>query len=203
MENLGMKQIYILMILAMLVATFAFFPTQRVQAQATILKIVPARATTTSVILNISIQNVADMMTWQVNVSWDPTQLEFANVIFPDPTNDFVFANEPFYTMGPITGPNSAIFSVVCDTAGDGQTFTGSGTLAQLNLTKLTPDPLCEIKFENIPMDTFILDSTGTDIPFTTQSYTIPEMSSLLLIVLAAASSSMAVILKKKAKVKK
>lgn len=198
-----MKQIYILITLAMLVATFAFFPTQRVQAQATILKIVPARATTTSVILNISIQNVADMMTWQVNVSWDPTQLEFANVIFPDPTNDFVFANEPNYPMGPTTGPNSACFAVACNTAGGGHTFTGSGTLAQLNLTKLTPNPVCEIKFEAIGIDTFLQNGVGDDIPFTTQSYTIPEMSSLLLITLLAASSSMAVILKKKARVKR
>jgi hypothetical protein len=191
----------------MVLAAIVMFPVQKAQADTAKLKIVPASPgpyNTGSVLtVNISIQDVTDLITWQVNVSWDPTQLSFNDIVWPDPTNDFVFANEPIYTLGPLTGTSSAVFSVVCNTAGGGHTFTGSGTLAQLKLNVLTDNPTCEIKFENIPVDTFLLDSEGNDIPFDTETWIVPEMSSLLLIVLLFSSSSIAVILKKKARIRK
>jgi len=191
----------------MVLAALAMFPVQKAEAATTKLKIIPASPgpyNAGSVLtVNISVLDVTDLMTWQVNVSWDPAQLSFNDVVFPDPTNDFVFANEPKYPIGPVTGTSSAVFSVVCDTSSGGHTFTGSGTLAQLKLNVLTNNPTCEIKFENIPVDTFLLDSTGSDITFETETWLVPEMSSLLLIGLLILSLSTAVILKKKARIRK
>lgn len=129
-------------------------------------------------IVNLTIRDVADLMTWQAKISWDPTLLEYAGQVWPgDPgASDFIFAAEPKYKIGPILETGAVTLSVVCDTAGGGHTFTGTGTAAQIKLrvikevSQLFPTVECNLNFVNpppaTPSDTFLLNSLGSDISF-------------------------------------
>jgi hypothetical protein len=122
--------------------------------------------------INITIRDVTNLMTWQANISWDPTLLEYAGVVWPASGNGFIFAEEPKYTVGPNLGPGSVVLGVICNTAAGGRTFTGTGTAAQIKLkvikevSQLKPTVECPLNFENKGVDTFLLDGTGSDIPF-------------------------------------
>jgi hypothetical protein len=124
--------------------------------------------------INIKINNVTDLMTWQAGISWDPTLLEFAEVVWPTSGNGFIFAEEPKYTVGPTVSPGYVVLGVICNTAGGGHTFTGSGTAAQIKLkvikevSMLFPSVECPLDFANIGVDTFLLNGSGGDITFDT-----------------------------------
>jgi hypothetical protein len=118
--------------------------------------------------INISVFNVQDIITWQVKVGWDPTMLNFSSITLP---SDHIFAGKNFYAMGPTTEPGAVTYALAL--AVGQSSFTGSGRLAQLEL-KIVNAPSagqtlnCNITFINVPMDTFLLNSIGMDIPFTT-----------------------------------
>jgi hypothetical protein len=118
--------------------------------------------------INISVFDVQNLITWQVKVGWDPTLLNFSGIALPA---DHIFKGKQFYTMGPTIEPGAVTYALALAT---GQTsFTGSGRLAQLTLKIIKPPSpgqtlKCNITFLNVPMDTFLLNSMGMDISFTT-----------------------------------
>jgi len=126
-----------------------------------------------TITINITVKDVADLMTWQVAISWDPTLLEYVNIAMP---SDHIFAGKTIYPVGPDTSvPGQVIYGCVL---GSGQaTFTGSGTCAQLTLriikgvSMLEPSVECDIVYFHYPpyspADTFLLNSGGFDIDFT------------------------------------
>jgi len=130
----------------------------------------------TIITLNITVANVTDLFTWQVAVHWDPTLLNYSNIFLP---SDHVFAGETIYPMGPdISYTEGTVIYAVALGAGM-ETFNGTGTLCQLNLTLLAPASFpasCNIEFIHYPpytpSDTFLLDSLGIDIEFTPESAT-------------------------------
>jgi hypothetical protein len=131
----------------------------------------------TIITLNITVVDVTDLFTWQVAVHWDPTMLNYSKIGLPP---DHVFAGKTFYEIGPDVhyDEGTVYYSLVL-----GQpttpTFSGTGTLCQLNLTILKPASLpasCNIEFLNpppySPSDTFLLNHFASDIVFTPESAT-------------------------------
>jgi hypothetical protein len=132
-----------------------------------------------NVTINITISGTPDMSlnTYQFKVSWDPTLLTYSSLVRP---SDDVFSGAPGSLA--IAGPDSSVagevlygvavnppYTVPPTTWG----FNGSGTLAVLNLTIIqgvsVGGPVsvtCSLDFENLGVDTFLLNALGADIAF-------------------------------------
>jgi hypothetical protein len=119
--------------------------------------------------VNLTIKNVMTLGSWQARVTWDPLLLAFVNLTLPA---DHVFAG-----MSPIQAPtdSSVPGTVLCGAAaGPGAgTFSGNGTLAVMNLRIIQavspsgPRQVdCDIFFDSLGSDTFILNGEGFDIAF-------------------------------------
>ena len=137
--------------------------------------------------INLTITGTENMSlnTYQFRVSWDNTLLDFVSLA---PPSDDVFSGIPPGASRVVAGPDlstpgSVLYGVAINppvtippsTWG----FNGSGTLAVLTLKIIqgvsVGGPIsvtCPLAFENIPADTFLLDSLGADIAFTPNSAT-------------------------------
>jgi hypothetical protein len=122
-------------------------------------------------IANITVSNVSTLCTWQIGLTWNASLLEWINITLP---SDNVFALAPRFTDYPIvTGgpvlptPGLLLFGAsICypDEIG----FSGSGVLAQAEFKILQKDGQCDLSFEGIDVDTFLLHWWWQDsIPFT------------------------------------
>ena len=121
-------------------------------------------------VVNITITDAVEISSWQVGIQWDPALLDFDRFVVP---TDHIFA-----TMNPITaGPDSSTpgLAIYSAAAGFGKgSFNGTGRLAQLTLkikqgVGAGQSVECNISFEGMGVDTFILDLNGGDL---TSSYT-------------------------------
>jgi len=135
-----------------------------------------------TVTINITVKDVADLQTWQVAVQWDPTMLNYSSIFLP---LDHVFAGKTFYIVGPDVHYSEGTVYYGAMLGPGAKTYSGSGTLCQLNLTILMPaffPAACNISFIHYPpyqpADTFLLNSIGMDIAFMPieghYSYSIP-----------------------------
>jgi hypothetical protein len=121
-------------------------------------------------VVNITITDAFDITSWQIGIQWDPTLLDFDSFIVP---TDHIFATMNPVTAGPDTStPGLAIYGAA---AGYGKgSFNGTGRLAQLTLkikqaVGAGQTVQCDISFEGMFIDTFILDRNGGDV---TSDYT-------------------------------
>jgi len=122
-------------------------------------------------IANVTVFNVANLSSWQLNVTWDPSVINLVNVSLPP---DHVFAGRDYYVVDPWI--NNTVGWVVLSVllAPAQPPFWGDGTLYQLefNITK-APDAeeiiSCDIGFELDPeyWNTYLLDPAVNEIPFT------------------------------------
>jgi hypothetical protein len=120
--------------------------------------------------ININVTNVVDLAGWQMAIAWDPTLLQYSSMIIP--TNN-IFAGESLLKAGPdVSVPGLVVYGAILPPGGHG--VNGSGILAQLNLTIIkavsSEGPRlvqCNISFQNIGGDTFLLDSVGGVLVFT------------------------------------
>jgi len=121
-------------------------------------------------VINMTITDAFDITSWQVGIQWDPALLDFDSFIVP---TDHIFA-----TMNPVTaGPDTSIpgLAIYGAAAGFGKgSFNGTGRLAQLTLkikqgVGTGQSVQCDISFEGMFVDTFLLDRNGGDV---TSSYT-------------------------------
>jgi archaellum component FlaF (FlaF/FlaG flagellin family) len=97
------------------------------------------------VLINVSVFNVVDLTTWQINITWDPTLLKIARVDpSGDPTKSDIFL-PPGNIFGEYADPvgltvtgSSAFWVVSIKLGAPFETFSGSGTLCQIkfNVTK-------------------------------------------------------------------
>jgi hypothetical protein len=114
--------------------------------------------------VNIIVANVSDLTSWQVAISYDPSILGYSDIGLP---SDHVFSGQNVTVTGPdYSIPGYVIFGVTLLEAGN--SYTGSGTLCQLNLTILPTNSslpaTSNIAFANLGTDTFLLGSSGYDI---------------------------------------
>ncbi|HUW48316.1 MAG TPA: cohesin domain-containing protein, partial [Patescibacteria group bacterium] len=138
--------------------------------------------------VNLTINNVQELASWQARITWDPALLEYVSIMR---VPDDIFSNIPLgagvLTAGPDpTPPGSVLYgAAVLPPTGNQWTFNGTGRLAVLTLKIIkgvTSGGLrqvhCDVFFDSLGVDTFILNGQGTDIPFTPvngyYSYTAP-----------------------------
>jgi parallel beta-helix repeat protein len=116
-------------------------------------------------VVNITIAGAVDLGCWQVGVQWDSSLLSFAAISVP---SDNVFADKHPVFAGPDTSVSGLV--VYGGSVGPGENgFTGNGTLAQLTLQITqgvgpSEQVKSDIAFESILVDTFLLNSTGSDV---------------------------------------
>lgn len=180
------KEILFPIILAAILSAtlLAFMPRTHAAAASTTLEIIPASNTYyinslapgSTFKLNVSVVNVTNLFAWQINVTWDPTVLNYSSISEPA---DSVFAGQSTYVTGTVTGNNTVIRGVTLAPGGVAVNVTGTGTLTQLTLKVLDQSVLpqsCNVSFERFPpyapSDTFLLDLNGADIAFTPQNAT-------------------------------
>ena len=140
------------LLIAMLVLSFgAVFPVAR--AQTTYVKVInPIDGTTdfhfdtagygvgTHFFANVTVFDVTELYSWQLNITWDPTMLDLLAMTLPP---DHVFSGWSYYTAPPSPDINHtagyAVWSVL--SAAGQPSFNGTGTLVRLefNITKV-PD---------------------------------------------------------------
>ncbi|MEM3361633.1 MAG: cohesin domain-containing protein, partial [Candidatus Bathyarchaeia archaeon] len=122
-----------------------------------------------TITINVTVNDVTDLFSWQIAVEWDPTLLSFSSISLP---SDHVFKGKSYLPAGPdFPEPGYLVYGV---SLGPGQSsFSGSGRLCQIVLTIIKAPTSgqtlqCDISFENLAVDTFLLDSRALDISFTT-----------------------------------
>lgn len=114
--------------------------------------------------LNITVTEAQDLAAWQFLLSWNTTYLSYVNTTLP---SDNIFHDRNPIVPAPSFGDSGLTIGAV---AGPGQpSFWGSGTIAQVFLNvesvpNLNQTVTFEIQFENIPIDTFILDESTNDV---------------------------------------
>lgn len=122
-------------------------------------------------IANITVTNVIDLWNWQYLIKWDPHLLNISRAFIP---GDNVFKGRTIVTPSPSinytegTAKHGAVIL-------SGDTFTGSGTLAQIEFIIIKAPSegqtlTCDITFSRpYGEDTFLLDSGFNTIPATLQ----------------------------------
>jgi hypothetical protein len=117
-------------------------------------------------LINVTINNVADLFSWQVHVTWDPTLLEFSKVVKP---SDMVFAGKTIVEAIDTSVPGNLVYGQALMTPPGVDVTTGKLFQIELKIIKgvsmLNPKVECDILFTSIGTDTFLLNSGGTDIP--------------------------------------
>jgi len=129
-------------------------------------------------LINVTINNVADLFSWQIGVQWDPSMLNFSSIVKP---SDMVYAGKTYLEAMDTRTPGYLVYGQALLTP-PGVSIT-KGTLCQIELKIIkAPSPgqtlQCNIAFANIGTDTFLLNSQGLDISYTTvdaqYAYTAP-----------------------------
>jgi hypothetical protein len=120
--------------------------------------------------INVTVVDVTDLATWQLNLTWDASLLEFSQITLPQ---DHVFAGQGYFGVIDVEF-GSVVFGVALGPGGSG--FNGTGVLCRIELKILNiTTPLttsCNLTLAAQPVDTFLLDSTAKDISFKTQNST-------------------------------
>lgn len=118
-----------------------------------------------SLTFNISLTNVTTLGTWQTKVSWDQTILSFKNASIP---SDNIFGSKSVVTVPPDTTTAGTVIygSALLDPA---QAVNGSGILftLELNVVDTAFAGTSNVTFAGVGTDTFLLDGSSLDIPFT------------------------------------
>ncbi len=116
-------------------------------------------------VVNITVTGAVDLGCWQVGVQWDPSLLSFAAISVP---SDNVFAGKNPIFAGPDTSvPGLVVYGGSVGPGING--FSGNGILAQLTLqiargVGVGEQVESDIAFESILVDTFLLNSTLSDV---------------------------------------
>jgi archaellum component FlaF (FlaF/FlaG flagellin family) len=119
-------------------------------------------------LINVTVTDVADLFSWQIGVGWDPTLLNFSRIVKP---SDMVFAGKAYLEALDTSTPGYVVYGQALVNPADAVS-TARGTLCQIEL-KIIKAPLpgqtlqCDIAFENLGTDTFMLNKNGFDISFT------------------------------------
>jgi len=152
----------------------------------TMVKVVPETATFYTdmtivgdkVTFNLTVQDVNELETWQVNLTWDPTLLNFSDIRLP---SDHVFAGaaaagKSLFTPPPLFGIGSVSWGCTYTNTPPYWTFNGTGTLCQVELEIIRyptyPESSCIMALTEKYSDTFLLKMLGESIPFSIENAT-------------------------------
>jgi hypothetical protein len=119
-------------------------------------------------IVNVTVASVEQMVCWQFALQWNSSLLEYVNATIPS-DNVFVYWNasgEPVMVGGPALSQSGLLF-YGAEIAWPGSVgFNGSGVLAQVEFKILKEGGQCDLSFEGITSDTFLLSNDLSDISF-------------------------------------
>ncbi len=116
--------------------------------------------------LNVTVYDVSDLFTWQINVTYDPSMLNCTGASLP---SDHVFAGKTYFVVPANLGSGWVLYgaSLLGDPPG---VNVIEGRLAQLTFKIIavpeTGSLSCGIDFTTPPTKTFMLNPVGTDISF-------------------------------------
>jgi len=155
------------MLLAMIVITATMATANHVKAQTTTMAVTPASIIDPSLgpgktfIINLTVEDVANMYTWQAQILFKPSILNCNNATFPA---DNVFAGKTAIPVKPIVDNVGGSVVIGASLIGTGS-FTGTGVLCQINFTVVGWGN-STLKY-SVPYgsDTFLLDSDLSIIP--------------------------------------
>jgi hypothetical protein len=121
-------------------------------------------------IVNVTVANVAMMMGWQFGLQWNASLFECVNVSLPA-DNVLAYTDRPdgpLILLGPdLSQPGLAVAGTAAFPLPDQPSFYGSGVLAQVEFKIKQKSGQCDLSFEGINLDTFLLESNGNSISFT------------------------------------
>jgi hypothetical protein len=113
-------------------------------------------------VINITVEDVAYLCTWQFELSWNSSLLTFVDVTIPP---DNVFESNPIFNYSDAWTPG--VFFCGGGLVNVSESFTGSGILCQIRLKIIQNDCNSNLSFEGIGVDTYLIDNGGKDILFT------------------------------------
>lgn len=148
----------------------------------------PETPVNTTVVANITVTNVTDLIGYLVNLTWNP------NLLYINSSSDvYLPSDHIFEGLSPIWVPPSinntaGYLGAACSRGFDvSATFTGSGTMFQVNFTTAkngTADPVCcEITLgDKGSFPTQLKKGPGEPIDFTSENgyYCIPEFPTIV-----------------------
>jgi hypothetical protein len=125
-------------------------------------------------VINITVDSVTDLASWQVNLTWDPTLLNFSQIWLPP---DHAFSGRSITTTLPNVKRGSVTWGCALQPGPYwtySRTFDGTGTLCQIELKTLSPPSpppvTCNLTLANKYFDTFLLNGSGYGISFTVEN---------------------------------
>jgi len=133
---------------------------------------------------NVTLMNVTDLYQWKIKIYYDPFILLFKGAWLP---SDHAFSGGNFTAAQPETGDDANGRYVMMNAVlNEGEGFNGSATLFQMNFTGLRPSSvltgLNQLVFSTEKGDTantFLKDSSGTQIVFLTTDLAVTVLGTL------------------------
>jgi PKD repeat protein len=126
------------MLFAMIVITATFATANHVKALPTTMAMMPASIIDPSLgpgasfIINLTVADVSDLFTWQVQVLFKPSILNCGNATIPA---DNVFAGKSIIPVAPLIDNVTGSVTFGASLVGAEPSFTGSGVLCQIGFT--------------------------------------------------------------------
>jgi len=127
----------------------------------------------TEITINITVKDVTDLWNWQIRLTWNGSLLDFVDIFLP---SDHVFAASGYYMITPKVPVNGSGYVMWgCTYTNEPYwTFNGTGTLCQVKFRIRYPlaslPVTCELALVNVVFDTFLIDGSYHDIPFTVKN---------------------------------
>jgi PKD repeat protein len=155
------------MLLAMIVITATVATANHVRAQSTAMAIMPSSIINmslgpgTTLVINLTVADVASLFTWQAQILFNPSILNCTNATYPA---DNIFAGKPTIPVTPLIDNVGGSVTFGCSLSGLG-IFTGSGVMCQIGFNVIGWGN-STLKY-SVPYgsDTFLLDTDLNMIP--------------------------------------
>ena len=116
-------------------------------------------------LISVIVNNASDLFSWQIAVTWDPALLEFSQIVKP---SDMVFAGKTIVEALDASTPGKVVYGQALLSPPGIDVTTGKLCQIELKIIKgvsiLNPKVECDISFSALGVDTFLLNSSGTDI---------------------------------------
>jgi len=107
--------------------------------------------------VNVTVENVEKLFAWEIKLYFNPKILNITekNIWYPE---NHVFANKKFFKVSPKISYRESFIHFGASLLGE-DSFTGSGTLCQINFSSISTG-VSSLNFSTpIGVDTFLLDS--------------------------------------------
>jgi hypothetical protein len=128
-----------------------------------------------TIVFNVTVNNVNDLQSWAVKVTWDPTLLNYSNIRLPD-DHVFLGAGRAMILSAKVFGPGYVVWGCTYINS-PYWTFNGSGVMCQVVLEVIRqPSPTevsCDLSIaKEYYVTSNLLDGVSDAIPFDVETAT-------------------------------